>query len=263
MGLFKTENCPICEKPTSAMLKSSVKYNGAFVCRSCAEKLAANKIMLFRLKKYSLEELRGIACVQVQDEDAHKAEMEKFSATKRIGNYIHFDDTNMKFAILKTSVLGKIKDMQIYDYSSIVEYELLEDGNSIEKGGVGRAIVGGALFGGVGAIIGGGTGHKHKSTCSKLQIKITLNNISNPVVYVNFIEAETKKDGILYKSVFPLAQEALSVLRIITKSTELPQGRAAENLSSADEIMKFKQLLDNGIITQEEFEQKKKQLLGL
>lgn len=33
--------------------------------------------------------------------------------------------------------------------------------------------------------------------------------------------------------------------------------------SAADEILKFKQLLDSGIITQEEFDAKKKQLLGL
>lgn len=33
-------------------------------------------------------------------------------------------------------------------------------------------------------------------------------------------------------------------------------------LSTADEILKFKNLLDQGIITQEEFEKKKKELLG-
>lgn len=33
--------------------------------------------------------------------------------------------------------------------------------------------------------------------------------------------------------------------------------------SSADELLKFKQLLDMGAITQEEFDVKKKQLLGL
>lgn len=35
------------------------------------------------------------------------------------------------------------------------------------------------------------------------------------------------------------------------------------NVSSADEIRKFKQLLDEGIITQEEFDLKKRELLGL
>ena len=33
--------------------------------------------------------------------------------------------------------------------------------------------------------------------------------------------------------------------------------------SSADELKKFKELLDDGVITQEEFDAKKKQLLGL
>lgn len=33
--------------------------------------------------------------------------------------------------------------------------------------------------------------------------------------------------------------------------------------SNADELKKYKDLLDNGVITQEEFDQKKKQLLGL
>lgn len=36
-----------------------------------------------------------------------------------------------------------------------------------------------------------------------------------------------------------------------------------EKSSNADELKKFRDLLDSGIITQEEFEQKKKQLLGL
>lgn len=36
-----------------------------------------------------------------------------------------------------------------------------------------------------------------------------------------------------------------------------------QSISSADEIAKFKKLLDDGTITQEEFDAKKKQLLGL
>ncbi|MBR3588760.1 MAG: SHOCT domain-containing protein [Clostridia bacterium] len=36
-----------------------------------------------------------------------------------------------------------------------------------------------------------------------------------------------------------------------------------ENNSEADELKKYKDLLDNGVITQEEFDAKKKQLLNL
>lgn len=41
------------------------------------------------------------------------------------------------------------------------------------------------------------------------------------------------------------------------------QNNPMQAVSSADELKKFKELLDMGIITQEEFDQKKKQLLGL
>lgn len=39
--------------------------------------------------------------------------------------------------------------------------------------------------------------------------------------------------------------------------------QSTAGVSSADEILKFKKLLDAGIITQEEFDQKKKELLGI
>lgn len=262
MGIFKTENCPICGAPTGAMSKSSAKYAGVYVCQDCAKKLAANKIQLIKLKKYPLEELQEIVGAENKKQEVHQEAVATFAATKKIGNFIHFDDVNKKIAIPKTSFTGKIRDLQIFDYSSVVEYELLEDGNSIEKGGVGRALVGGALFGGVGALVGASTGHRHKATCSKLQIKITLNDMQTPTVYVNFIQAETKKDGALYKMIFPMAQEALSVLSIITQS-EKSENSPHDKESAADEILKFKKLLDEGIITQEEFDLKKKQLLGL
>lgn len=46
------------------------------------------------------------------------------------------------------------------------------------------------------------------------------------------------------------------------KSAQQPQPVAAQT-SAADEIAKFKGLLDEGIISQEEFDAKKKQLLGI
>lgn len=266
MSLFKTENCPICGIQTGAFSKSSAKYNGVFICQNCAKRLSSNGVALFGLKKKSLEELQSIVGVSKQSEEGRQKEVALFNAKKKVGNYIHFDDMNRKFAIPRTSLSGKIKDLRIYDYEDLMDFELLEDGNSISKGGVGRALVGGALFGGVGAIVGGSTGHKQKNTCTKLQIKMTMNSMETPTVYINFIEAETKKDGFLYKAVYPQAQEILSLLNIITQSLKIdfePITESKVAISSADEIMKFKQLLDSGVISQEEFDAKKKQLLGL
>lgn len=52
---------------------------------------------------------------------------------------------------------------------------------------------------------------------------------------------------------------------IISKNVEQPQQviNNIQETSNADELKKYKDLLDSGVITQEEFDQKKKQLLGL
>lgn len=147
-----------------------------------------------------------------------------------------------------------------------MDYELLEDGNTLTKGGLGRAVAGGLLFGGVGAVVGGVTGKKHgKSTCSQLQIKITVNNVSEPTEYITFISSEIKKDGMIYKTMgeagpgmpVPAAGDLC-----IQPQAEPEAAPAVEPASVADELLKFKQLLDMGAITQEEFDAQKKQLLG-
>lgn len=56
-------------------------------------------------------------------------------------------------------------------------------------------------------------------------------------------------------------EKAHSVIDEIMKSKKITQH--VHETSSADEILRFKQLLDSGIITEEEFSKKKKQLLGL
>ena len=49
----------------------------------------------------------------------------------------------------------------------------------------------------------------------------------------------------------------------IVEYSEPEPAATAPSISAADEIKKFKELLDAGIITQEEFDTKKRQLLGL
>ena len=197
--------------------------------------------------------------------DVGEQEWRKLTITKDFGTYIKFDENNRKWFV-PDGFFGGVKNPIIYSFDDILDFELIEDGNSITKGGTGRAIAGGLLFGGIGAIVGGATAkRKTKSTCTRLQIKITLNNISNPMVYVNLITTETKTDSLIYKTAYGSAQNIMSVLQIICANNQSisENTSVASSISSADEIIKYKQLLDQGIITQEEFNEKKKQLLGL
>ena len=67
----------------------------------------------------------------------------------------------------------RVGNKEWLDYSDLISYELLEDDSVVTSGGVGQALVGGALFGGFGAIAGGITANrtqkKEKSTPSILK----------------------------------------------------------------------------------------------
>ncbi|MFJ7663701.1 SHOCT domain-containing protein [Lysinibacillus sp. NPDC097162] len=262
MGIFSKEVCIICEKDVG--LSRTRIADGKCICPSCFKEAGFDKLnnITKPIKQMTVEDIRNAIIAQ----KVNKSDLDSFNPTKRIGNYVEFDDNNKKWLIL-SSILGKRNKSTVYEYSDIVDFELLEDGESVSSGGLGRALVGGALFGGAGAIVGGVTGKK-KTTgiCSSLKLKITLKNINNPVVYVNFIETDMKKNGTIYKNAYKMAHECLSVLELICNqqqpSSELTS-QQANSSSAADEILKFKQLLDMGVLTPEEFEEKKKELLKI
>jgi predicted Zn-dependent peptidase len=55
----------------------------------------------------------------------------------------------------------------------------------------------------------------------------------------------------------------ISTINGLMAQTQPQQAPAAAPVSQADELAKFKKLLDDGVLTQEEFDVKKKQLLNL
>jgi len=178
-------------------------------------------------------------------------------------------NTTRKISLLELDEVKKqwrvSNSIDIYNFEDILEFELIQDGETITSGGLGRAIVGGALFGGIGAIVGGISGSKNsKSIVSNLKIKVTINNLETRPVYLSYIEDFlVEKDSWIYKKHIEEAHQVLSILSIITKQNEVMTKQSFETTSTADEIMKFKTLFDQGVITQEQFELKKTQLLNL
>ena len=202
------------------------------------------------------------------DKSKFVAQKTVFTPTKAIGGYFGINENSRQFAIGK-GFIPSLKHATLYSYHDIVDFELIEDGTSITKGGLGRAAVVGLLFGGVGAVVGGVTGGKKaQQKCTSLMVKITVNNVNTPAEYIKLITSPIDKSGFTYKAAFQNAQDIISILQLICsqceaeKAAETPTSAVKES-SSADEIRKFKALLDEGIITEEEFNAKKKQLLGL
>ena len=267
MGFFSKTNCAICGKEIGAITRSPYKIEDQYICGPCSIKLEKRGLTFSNKDQFTIAGAK--AMLQEQEE-----KIKAFNGDIKIVDFVYFDTKAQKFALPKKSLLGKVKDLDIYDYEDLIDFELLEDGDSQLKGGVGRAAVGGALFGGVGAIVGASTRHKAKKTCTYLQIKLTLKDLECPTAYIDFINTETKKDGLIYKTMFHSAQEAMSAFNVVCQTVRESQAELENQTgggmdqgetmpSAADEIMKFKNLCDQGIISEEEFEAKKKQLLGL
>ena len=189
-----------------------------------------------------------------------------FTPTREVGNYFAIDENTRLWAIGK-GMFPSLKKAVPYSYDDIVDFELLEDGSSIIKGGVGSSIVGAALFGGIGAVVGSATGKKKiKQTCTNLMVKITVNNMGSPVEYIKLISSTTSKNSMIYRGAYRDAQEIISLLQLICNQRNSMNNisqKSTHCASAADEIRKYKALMDEGIITEEEFLSKKKQLLDL
>lgn len=56
---------------------------------------------------------------------------------------------------------------------------------------------------------------------------------------------------------------SITIQEQIEKNEVKANVNQSQPISAADEIMKFKQLLDNGIINQDEFDKKKNELLNI
>ena len=254
MGLFsKKETCSICKDELT-----KVKLSDGYICLKCLKDSG-----LFPTKKPLKTVTVSEAIDLVNKTTQNRKCVESFNPTKKIGNYIEFDDNKKQWLIPDGFARTKVNP-KVYNYKDIIEFELLEDGESITKGGLGRAVAGGVLLGGVGAIVGGVTGNrKTNSIVNSLKIKITLNDINNPNVYISLIKIKTPTNSSIYKKSYKFAQDILSVLSIIVEDNDKPKNEVKNTSSDADEILKFKNLLDDGIITQEEFEKKKKMILGI
>lgn len=178
----------------------------------------------------------------------------------------------MSTALKATTRAMAKKPDGIYHFNELIEFELLEDNTQLSIGGLGRALVGAVTFGGTGAVVGGITGkRKTKKVINMLSIRITVDDLNNPAIVLPFITTKTKTSSNEYKTAFNLAQRTISTLNVIANGKDeviqkveiMNSGSSNEAPDKYDEIKKLKELLDMGIITQEEFDTKRNELLSL
>lgn len=155
----------------------------------------------------------------------------------------------------------------IFKLSDIQDVSLSEDNKTLveSRGGTGGALVGGLLFGATGAIVGSST--KKVTTnvqVSSLQVKILTRNVEAPVINIEFLGGVVSKDSWIYQKGAKAAEQIYSTLQsYLATRNQNQESQKTRREDVGEELRQLKQLLDEGIISQEDFDQKKKQLLGL
>lgn len=164
---------------------------------------------------------------------------------------------------------------RVISYMDLLASEIFEDGVTVTKtvrsSQIGGALIGGVALGGVGAIIGGLSGSKQTSDkVRKIDLRLTVNNTTNPIHDVNFLNLPTKKNSILYKQAIQNARHWQGLIEVLIKRAEREDkttntdepARLPLN-SIADELKKLADLRDAGVLSTEEFQLQKSRLLGL
>lgn len=156
----------------------------------------------------------------------------------------------------KVAFYEKGRGFYNFNVDTVIECEILSDNMTVQSGGVGRAIVGGALAGGAGAIVGSSTASS-KGVCSSLVLRLVTNNPEKPLIEINLIKSKIAKEAFIYKRAIRIANElyALFISRMELKKP------ATSDDEPIDMIRKLKELHDEGLLTVDEYETKKKELL--
>lgn len=148
----------------------------------------------------------------------------------------------------------------VVPFSDILDYEIVENGNTKVASGAKAAAIGTVLFGPAGMIAGAVIGRgKEKEFADSLCIKIKIKNTA-PIV-IETLTKRVNKNSKDYQLSYTLIEQTAEYLQpIVEKNRADIQPQSSPPIG---DIREFKALLDEGIITQEEFDRKKKELLGL
>lgn len=169
---------------------------------------------------------------------------------------------------------------RILSYKDLMSSELFEDGVTLTKTSrtsqVAGALVGSALLGGVGAIIGGLSGRTESSIgkVNRIDFRLLVNDTSNPSHEVCFLAKAAMKNSPEYTKAIREARHWQGLMEVLIKRADeedsANQKAPTDSVlmpttlfqSLADEIKKLAELRDSGVLTAEEFQQQKNKLLA-
>lgn len=245
-------NCDICNSKIG-LGKFKYKFkSGQVIDSNCRQRLELPDTLL--KYKNNFESCRDKVKVQID----HEIAAEGFNPTTTFGDRIAINDETNEFVVHPIKVPLFKATPSLFRYDELTSFDVIEDGNTT-KGGLFRAAIGGTAFGGAGAVVGAVTGKTNK-TISEGKIKLNLKDLNQPYYMLDILPNEMKKTSMLFKSYEKSMNDAIAGLQHILASQTTAVDSQTSNLNDLREL---KALLDDGIISKQEFDTKKSQILGI
>jgi len=161
------------------------------------------------------------------------------------GNLEIYDDKLQYVTVFKRDVLF------VLSYGDVVNVEQYTEGEIKKKFSAGKAIAGGLLFGGLGAAGGFLLGKEKDARTFFLKVDAKYSGQDIEV----FFSGKQKN-----------VQQSLNTIKgslVRSRAETTSTAQSANHTNMANKIRELAQLKEEGLITEEEFEAKKKQILGL
>ena len=238
-------HCPICgAKIKIKWSQKVVDGNICLYCASISSSVASESVE--HIKNLWEENHRRFEAFAPTDE-IKSSFMGSGMTVDEAHEYVCFHDEKSIKHICKNK-----HDPIIFSFNEIVSTDTEVSGQKVKtkkKGGIGRAIVGGAIAGPVGAIVGASTATTEETISDGTKFLIVhLNGFGESqkirmfynVHIEDFVKQQITENGGDQDNLKPIN----------------------ESISVADELLKFKSLMDSGVITEDEFNAQKKKLLG-
>jgi hypothetical protein len=138
---------------------------------------------------------------------------------------IHFYSVHFAFDNANKRILLRSREIingAILNYTDILNYELIENGQTVHSGNTGNAVAGALLFGVAGAVVGS-TMHSNTEVCSLMQLRLTINNITHPSLVIALIAPPgAPKNGYFYAEAFEFAKQVIATLDVIRNQNVHP-----------------------------------------
>lgn len=196
--------------------------------------------------------------------------------TRDLKSGLAVDEQRKKVCLI--NVNQAVVKVRVISHRDLVSSELFEDGTTITKTSrssqIAGALIGGLAAGGVGTIIGGLSGKTVTSgKVKRIDLRLIVNDTKNPLHDITFLNAPfgdgVSKDQLVYQNAMQQARHWHGLIEVLIKQAD-SEDRARTSQESprtppksiADELKKFADLRESGILSSDEFEEQKLKLLG-